>query len=240
MERDNLIKRVLILVIGAQIPPWDKMAYTSLYTWDSIEVEGCETVFYFGNPVKENTDKFIYFPIDESYNTMGLKMMAAFEWALKNKEFDVIARVNSSCYVDKKELVKYVDSLPNKDLCVGGIVAASKDNPEWLWGGLQYIISKDVIEKVVENKKNLNSSLMEDQALSYLISFCKVPYTSAKGVCSIDKTDDGWNLISYGGESISFKNFNEIKIGHHFYRCKQDYDRTKDEYVMQQLFNVLK
>ena len=235
------MKKVLILVIGCQLPPWDKMAYTSLYTWDSIHSEGCETIYYFGNPMRANTDKFIYFPINESYNSMGTKMIMAFEWALENKEFDYIARINSSCYVDKKELINYVISLPTENVFVGGIVAESKDNPSWCWGGLQYIISKDVIEKVVENKNHLNSSLMEDQALSYLVSFCKVPYTSSVGACSIDKTSDGWNLISYGGESITFKDFIEIKrLNNHFYRCKNDADRNVDEYVMQQLFNILK
>ena len=82
------MKKVLILAIGCSVPPWKVMRKTSAETWDSINVTGVETVFYYGNPVMPNTSTEIYFPVTESYYTMGEKMLLAFDWALKNKEFD--------------------------------------------------------------------------------------------------------------------------------------------------------
>lgn len=233
---DSNMKKVLIMVIGCSLSPWDVMAITSVNTWDSIDVPNVETIFYFGNPVKENTDKFIYFPIDESYSTMSKKTLLAFEWALKNKDFDYIARINSSTYVDKKLLIKYIQTLADKDVFAGIEV---ESNPNWMigWG---YIISKDVIEKIVNHQELLRHDIMDDVALSYLINDLNIPYTKGK-YCSIDKRDNGWVCISYGSESFEFTDWKDCrKSGHHFYRCKQDLEREKDKFIMEQLFKILK
>lgn len=227
------------MAIGCNLPPWDKMFYTSRKTWDSFEIENVETVFYFGKqllPYKD-TEKAIYFPINESYNSMGGKMLLAFDWALKNKEFDYIARINSSCYVDKKQLIKYVQGLEKENVFAGVEVDAI---PKWMWGGAQYIISKDIVEKIVDNSKKWDYSLMEDVGLSYLVNGLNIPYT--KGVaCSINKRDNDWLCLGYGSESIEFTDFNDLKrLGNHFYRVKCDADRSVDELVMNELYKILK
>ncbi len=230
------MKRVLILAIGCSLPPWNKMFETSFDTWDSVEVDGVETIFYFGNPVRENNNKTIYFSVEESYFTMGEKMLQAFQWALDNKEFDYIARVNSSCYVDKKQLIKHIQTLPKENLFSGLIVQG--ENP-WLWGGGQFILSKDVVEKLVENKSLYNHTVMEDVGISELATKIGIPFTQGKAA-SIDKTDSGWRLMGYEGPSFEFTNFADCnKSEQFFYRCKHDPDRTVDKYIMQELFKTL-
>lgn len=234
------MKKVLILAIGCDLDPWKEMFNTAQQTWDSIEVEGVETIFYFGHPVKENTDKCIYFPVEETYAKMGHKLLMALDWVLQNKEFDYIARVNSSCYVDKKELIKHVQTLPEKDLFAGLVVEASESNPLWVWGGGQFLLSKDVVQKIVDNREKWNHEVMEDIGLSFLVSDIGIPYTNGKA-CSIDKSGEHWTLIGYRTASINFTNFECLKDnGHFFYRCKQDHDRSQDKIIMEQLFNVLK
>lgn len=233
------MKKVLILVIGCQLKPWDVMIQTSLDTWDSIEVDGVDTIFYCGKPVKPNTDKIIYFPIKETYMNMGHKMLKAFEWVLNNKDFDYIARINSSCYVDKKLLIDYVQSLPEKE-CFNCIEVDSHGlNEKWAWGGGQYIISKDVIQKIVDNKGLWNHRFMEDVSLSLLINKLNIPYNAGK--CgAIDKMSEGWRCISYGGDSITFTDFADLKsLKHHFIRVKQDFNRDMDKFIMNELLKVL-
>ncbi len=232
------MKKVLILVVSADIPPYDKMIQTSLQTWDSINIEHCETVFYCGASNKTNTDKIIYLPVKESLHSMGYKMLIAFDWALKNKEFDYIARVNSSCYVNKKELIKHIQTLPDKNIFAGLKVNHSY-NQEWLWGGGQFIFSKDVIKELLINKSHWDHDLMEDVAVSFLANKIGIPFTDGKA-CSIDKNNEGWQLTSYGSESFRFTDFKECaKSNHFFYRVKQDYDRNQDAYIMNQLFENL-
>lgn len=234
------MKKVLILAIGCQLDPWNKMIQTSLNTWDSISVEGVETIFYCGHPLKQNTDKIIYFDVKENYHTMGEKMLQAFDWALKNKDFDYIARVNGSCFVDKKQLVKFIQALPEFN-CFSALEVTDKDaSMNWAWGGGQFIISKDVIEKIVNNKPYWNHGVMEDVALGRFIHKMNIPYLPGKA-CSINKTGKGWILIGYGGDSIEFTNFEDVKnLENHFYRVKIDNDRDVDAFLMNELFSVLK
>jgi hypothetical protein len=230
------IKKVLILAIGCQLKPWDSMIQTSLDTWDSLEVKGVDTIFYCGNPVKENTDKIVYFPIDESYYTMGKKLLLAFEWCLQNKSFDYIARVNSSCYVDKSRLLEHVQTLEEKNIFNGIEV---EDSPKWLWGGGQYILSKDVVEKIVNNKRHWNHDVMEDQGLSRIVAKLGIPFGKGKS-CTIDKINDYWRCLCYGSESFEFSDFKDLsKANQFFFRVKQDYDRNVDTYLMKEIFKNL-
>lgn len=235
------MNKVLILVVSCQSPPYGEMIDTSLNTWDSINVEGVETVFYCGQPVNKDTNKIIYFDIQESYANMGRKLLAAFQWALINKEFDYIARVNSSCYVNKKELLKYVQILPSTMVFSGLRVIATHGHKEWVWGGGQFLISKDVIKMIVEKKSEWDHTSMEDISISTLVSKICIPYMSGLA-CSIDKLENGWRCLCYGTESFLFTDFSDIKKseGQFFYRVKQDYDRQQDKYVMNELFKYLK
>ena len=230
------MKKCLILVISCQLPMWRKMPETSKQTWDSSEVEGCEVVYYYGAPVKENTAKEIYFDIEESYFSMSKKTIKAFDFALDNKDFDYIVRINSSTYVDKNKLMEYISTLPDKNVFAGVEVQAT---PKWCVGW-SYVISKDVIEKIVAHKSLLRNDITDDLSLSYLINEIQVPYTKLP-FASIDKREIGWACVCYNGvDSFEFTDFKDVKKANSpFYRVKQDYDRTQDKYLMEQLFKNL-
>lgn len=233
------MSKILILVLSADFPPYDKMVQTSLETWDSIDHEGCETVYYFGKSNKQNTDKFIYFPIQESLHSMGYKTISAFEWAINNKQFDYLARVHSSTYVDKKQLIKYCEQLPKENI-FAGVTTRSQNGFDYQWGGAHYVISRNVVEKIVENKHLWKHNFMEDESMSLLVKELGFHFYAGKSG-SIDKMLDGWRIISYGdGESMSFIDFTELKkLNHHYYRVKQDLKRDIDELVMRKLFKAL-
>lgn len=231
--------KILILVLSADFPPYDKMIQTAKETWDSVEVEGLETVYYCGKSVKQNYDNVIYLPVKEGYMTMGEKCIQAFEWALNNKEFDYIARVHSSCYVNKKQLKKYVEGLSDTNL-FSGIEATSQNGFQYLWGGGHYIISRDVIKSLIDNKSKWNHKLMEDEAMSVLCTQLNIPFTWGRS-CSINKRDNDWLLLSYGGESKEFTEWEQLKdCTEHFYRVKQDMRRDVDGFIMNELFKTLK
>lgn len=235
------MKKVLIMVVSSQNEPYEQMWVTSRNTWDKDEVEGVETVFYFSEPVNKNTAKEIYFPLRECYHTMGEKTLMAFEWGLANREFDFIARINASTYVNKKELLKYIQTLPENNVFAGMVVDSNNGTPIWCWGP-QWVISKDVVQSLVDNKNDLDKSLMEDVGISYLANKIGVQYTNGKAA-SIDKTDTGWRCIMYGGgDSFVFNEFEDIKKanGQFFYRVKQDGARWADKLLMENLYNILK
>jgi hypothetical protein len=236
------MKRVLILVLSSDFDPYSKMIETSMNTWDSIQVSGTETIFYCSqkdNPIKHSTDKVLYFNVGNSLFDMGYKNLAMFEWALQNKEFDYVARVNASCYVNKKSLIEYIQDLPNENV-FAGTEALSVHGYNYMWGGTQYLLSKDVIQKIVDNGSKWDHKYMEDESLSLLLREIGVPF-SVGYAGAIDDMNGYWRCISYGkGESISFTDFNDLKkLNHHFYRVKIDGRRELDEYLMRELFKVL-
>lgn len=232
-------KRVLILAIGCSLHPWGKMFQTSRETWDAKDVDGVQTVFYFGNPVQPDTLNAIYFPIREDYYTMGHKLLRAFEWALKNREFDYIARVNSSCFVDKKELIKHVQTLPDENVFAGSIVAASETNPAWIWGGGQFVISRDVVQKIVDNQHTWDHAIMEDVAISRCVAGLGIPFTNGPS-CTIDQQLKGWRYICYNHPGGAFLCRDlQLVPDNFFYRVKQDLNRDRDEFIMRGLHKLI-
>lgn len=231
------MKKVLILVLSAEAPPYGKMITTALNTWDSVNVEGCETRYYCGDSIKRNKHPIIYLPVKESLTSMGEKTLQALEYALKHCEFDYIARVHSSCYVDKKRLIEYVQTLPETNVFAGAEVT---DSPRWMWGGGHFVLSKDVVKKICDNREKWNHSVMEDKAMSYLVDSLGIPFTQGKS-CSINKTEKGWLLLACGsGVNIELNEWSDVKKEtNHFYRVKQDGNRAMDEFIMNELFKVL-
>jgi hypothetical protein len=243
--------KILILVLSADFPPYNKMIETAMNTWDSLSVSTTlngetvnapiETIYYCGKSSKISNDKIIYLPVREGLFNMGHKTLAAFEWALQNKEFDYVARVHSSIYVDKLNLYKKFEDWWMNGIRYNVFSGLKVDaNPQWAWGGCGYLASRDVIEKVVQNKDKWDHSKMEDMSLSYVVNDLHIPYMQGMG-CSIDKKPDGWLCLCYGTESYKFKNFSEIRWnnGQFLYRVKQDGEREKDLMIMNELFKSM-
>ena len=234
------MKKVLILVISADVHPYEEMINTSLKTWDSIEVPNCETIFYCGQSNKKDTDKVIYLPIKDGLFQMGYKTILALEWALRNKEFDYIARVNSSCYVRKDLLVDHCQALPTENL-MQGLVTESCYGIDYCWGGGQYIISRDLVKQVVTHKSLWNHKIIEDVSISDLITRIGVPLNGDGNAYSINKTDNGWSAFVYGvGENMEFTDFSDLKQleSQYFIRVKQDGNRPMDKIVMENLYGA--
>lgn len=236
------MKTVLILVLSCDAAPYGKMIDTALNTWDSVNVEGVETKYYCGETGrKQNRPNVIYLPVKESLLNMGEKTLQALQYALNNFKFDYIARVHSSCYVDKKRLIEYVQGLPDVNVFAGAEVT---DTPRWMWGGGHFVISKDVVQQIIANKSKWNHHVMEDKGMSYLVDSLGIPFTQGKS-CSINKTPIGigfdWLLLACGeGTNIEINEWSDVKKEtNHFYRVKQDGNRDLDEVIMKELFECL-
>lgn len=236
------MKRVLILVIGCSLEPWDVMPATAAETWDKEPVDGLDVITYFGQPVKPNTEKAIYFDIEEGFERMGHKLLNALRWCLENKDFDILVRINSSTYINKQELNKYVQGLPATGLFEGLEVKGTEQYGfSWCWGGLPFLISKDVVHNLVVNSDYYDHQLIEDVAISKLANRLGVKFKSGTG-CSIDKVGNEWRMLQYGhGQSFTFSAWEDVKKaeGQFAFRVKQDDDRTKDKFIMQRLYENL-
>jgi hypothetical protein len=233
--------KVLISVLGVRDAPYGEMTETSKATWDSVDVPGVETIYYVGEPDTPLQDKVMGTPVQEGYETIGYKNLIAWKWMLENRECDFLARVNASCYVHKARLLEHCKQNPATRFLTGGIVTRP-GKPEWLWGGYQFVMSRDVVQALVDNPQVWNHRKMEDVALSFAATALGIPFVPCRDVCSIDRTDTGWQLIATNGNSFEFTGWDELSRvdDQVFFRVKQDDDRLRDAVVMRNLLTHLK
>jgi hypothetical protein len=145
--------KVLILVLSALRDPWGHMLRVQQETWDSVEHPQCRTLYYVGRcePLPAGVDmaKVFHTPnFGEELEEIVHRTREAFEISLKS-EWDYLARVHSSGYVHKQNLVDFVESgiVPSENLFCGLLTTGEKP---FLWGGGSYILSRDVVQKFVE------------------------------------------------------------------------------------------
>lgn len=225
------MKTCLIFVLSVNAPPYAQMMRNSMDTWDSEACAGTETVYYHGNPMVQESLRVVSFPVDEDYKTISRKNLLAFEWALR-KPWDYMARVNASCYVHKQRLVEHVQTLPGTGLIRG---VCTEPTPfcgvsrGWMWGGAQFILSRDVVEAIVANPDKMRHDVMEDVALGEIAQDLGYKLDGDGRCCSLNRTPEGgWMIVGYGGgPSFVMKEPGDIPE-HFFFRVKNDADRGVD------------
>jgi len=206
-------------------------------TWDSIDVPGVSTTFHLGSPAQPLQDRVIAFDVYDSLATLGHRNLASFRYLLEHDAtWDYLARTNSSCYVSKRRLLAFCQDLPTTGAVVGGVVGGTE--PPWMWGGLQYIFSRDVVQAIVNNAASWNHRDMEDVAMSRLVLSLGYDVHERLGCGVIDVVDGRWRFMSHSTlPSFMFDDVSDIKAQTdvHFIRVKQDRQRHLDKWLMQEL-----
>lgn len=233
--------KALILVMSARRSPWGALMDASRETWDSVNHPQAQTLYYCGKATGERLDRVFYSNLSEHLHDLSARTIEALAHSLTIADWDFLARPNSSCYVHKVNLVGHLETLPTKGVMQGLVTTGF--TPNFMWGGGQYIFSRDVVEKMVSNRHKWNDRLQEDEALSRLAVVSGIEMNGSGRLASIDKTGDGsFRCLLYGGgESFEFTDFADIRKadGHFFFRVKQDHDRTQDVRIMRELFQHL-
>lgn len=234
--------KVLILVLSAMREPWGALMRVSKETWDAEDNPHTQTLYYCGkNGEQSNETTFYSTRYDEGLESVSPRTIEAFEEALKRTDWDFIARPNSSCYVHKKNLVSFCESIPCHDVLYGVLTEGGRGK-QLLWGGCHYIISRDVIEKIVNNKEKWRHDLMDDMSLTRIAEELEIPMESKVWATSVNMQVAGapYILMVYNhGENFYFHAFDDAFArgadGHYFYRVKQDERRHLDLDIMRSL-----
>lgn len=243
------MKTVLILVLSTDMRDvqgtgpeyhYKALADTQMATWDSVEVEGVETIFYFANANGRTGSNVLCCATADGFFDMGRKTLAAFEYALANRKFDYIFRANASLYVHKPGLLRYIQTQPETNLALG--VGAPHNGNIFLWGP-GYLLSRDVVQKVVDAKAGWDHLLMDDVALSMLLDTLGIPLDNRGSLCSVALGKNGYDLTYYGNGyagGAHFASLSEVReLQDQFaFRTKCDSDRTIDVKLMHELFAV--
>lgn len=241
------MKKVLILVLSTEKEWYGRLAETSQATWDSVEVEGVETIFYFAKSNQPSTDKILFTDSDDDFWSMGKKTLAAFAYALANRKFDYIFRANASLYVDKAGLLEYVQDKPGHGLALGILGPGSHNEKQflYLWGP-GYLLSRDIVQLVVDNREQWDHSVTDDNAISLLLHQLNVPLDNRGSMASIALRNGGYEFVFYGeghGGGVTMKSLAELReqLPDQFaFRVKDDTNRENDVRLMKKLHEVFK
>lgn len=136
-------------------------------TWDSLNVDGVNTYYLFGNHDKNEIidDKILTDVIDYNTKACGYKTIKSFELT-KHLDYDYIFRTNSSSYIDKQLLVDYVIDKPLDNYYSGVIGTYQNLN---FASGSGYFLSKNLVNLVIENYNLWNHLLIDDVAIADLL-----------------------------------------------------------------------
>lgn len=241
------MKKVLALVLSTEKVWYSRLAETSLETWDSQDVDGVETVFYFGhNPNRQSTDKLLFTEVLDDFHNMGRKTLTAFEYALTHRTFDYVFRANASLYIHKPGLLRYVQNWPSENLALGVVANCGEFEDErfpFLWGP-GYMLSHDVVQKVVDNQAYWDHRLMDDNAISRLLTSLEVPLDNRGSLASIATKTGGYDFVYYengAGGGTTLQSLSELPraLPNQFaFRVKDDANRDNDVRLMKELYSA--
>jgi hypothetical protein len=228
--------KILILVLSCLRHPYDKLMLAQQRTWDSVDVPGVETIYYYGGGSGYKTINHY----SREYGAQahdGIRM-AHWKYALTlsevmSLEWDFIFRTNSSSYVNKRELLKIAKELPPTRCYCG------QDGCHETWltpthncgvngecrtfvSGCGHFISRDVANILIND-------------IQYDIGY--TPDDVHIGDVLIKKhglqVTPGWSRIDYYGGM-----HDRDAVTYH-YRCKKEDNRQGDIDAFNWLFNRL-
>lgn len=214
---------ILILVLSLE----DQNFYTKLYkkqkeTWDSEDIEGIKTMYYFGNSQSNFIDKEnIYTDVKEQLAFCGYKTLTAFN-LIKDLEFDYVFRTNASSYIDKKLLLEFIKDKPKENF-YSGVIGNYHGIP--FASGSGYFLSKDLLKYILENKNEWNHQVIDDVSVGIMMLQKNIKIYPGK---RFDLTDE------------SYSNLFNIDPNHYHYRCKMQNNRLMDLENMQKIHIIKK
>lgn len=152
--------KILILVLSYNNGPFAQLMKTQRRTWDSVEVDGVDTVFYYGGGKGWVNEKEFSGMGNDSYYYMHDKLLDC----LKNidlSKYTFIFRTNSSSYINKNKLIEFSKTFPKEKLYCGWTVVDSEDHGGLAVSGAGIWLSIDTAE-ILRNEIDKDFEMEED------------------------------------------------------------------------------
>lgn len=107
-----------------------------------------------------------------------VKTISSFEYINKNFEYEKIIRTNISSFFIYDNLIQHIDNLPKENLYCGiineyGDVKSKYYNINYVSGAC-FILSKNFIGYIIENKNKIDLSVIDDVSIGVLLSNYKI------------------------------------------------------------------
>lgn len=201
--------RVLALVLSCRRPPYDALREAQLRTWDSVQVDGVRTTYYFSDNVPGMTGR----------------LGEALRDALR-EEPDYVFRTNSSSYVDKVLLHRWASRMPH-DGCYAGI------DGDGFASGSGFLLSRDLAEFLAERLPESSEGVVEDVVVGRILAEAGHPVTP--GASRLDYWHERF-LAGFRGQELDV---GAIRRAYHVRcKAEGGADRTKDVVAMEDVHRI--
>jgi hypothetical protein len=121
---------------------------------------------YLTNNQTDQKARIINTAVPSKQALVGMKVLLGLRHVIENYEFDYLFRTNSSSYVSIESLEKFASKLPSKKVFYGPEATLGKIK---FRSGSGYLLSKDVVQGVLDNHTSWEHCVPEDVAISRVI-----------------------------------------------------------------------
>lgn len=235
-----MTKKVLILVMSSpSIEVYNEMMKKQKETWDSIQVENVNTLFFYGDDTVSEThiseNNLILKTQDTTLNNL-YKLKMAYDFVY-NMEWDYIFRTNASSYVDKRRLLNRAQDLPLNRLYCGKKVRLPAG--EIISSGAGTFYSRDCIDV-------LRNTINEDHKMKYELDDVEEA-AILRNKANIGVTDGGLRSdYTHGNFDDFIQNIVFTDSSPYHYRCRSMCkqgtvceERKKEPIAFDKLFKYL-
>jgi len=202
--------KILILVLASNTYPSLRNEKAIKKTWAKQNHKNIDIVFYkSGNKNKFKNNNLTVLS-GKKTSDIGHKTLRAFEWAIKNADYEYIFRTNTSSYINILELQKYIKNLDKSQKFIynGVIMSLPKNNIRNkvdFVSGAGILFNRNSIELLLSKESDFNLQDWDDVAIGRLFQDNNI------------KPSSGYRFDIEGN---IFKQ--KIENRHYHYRCRID------------------
>ena len=162
--------KIIILVLSYKDDGgiYDRFQKSQSETWAGVPYSDTETFFFYGDSDENKIvgDK-IYVTVNSGLWSCGLKTIESLKLINNNFDYDFLFRTNSSSYVDKQVLSDFLDGKPKRNYYAGH---SSYDQGVHYVSGSGIILSKDLVDIIIENQNEIDGNLMDDASFAKILN----------------------------------------------------------------------
>ena len=223
--------KIMVLVVSSDTYPSKRNKKIIQKTW----VQNCPNninVFFYKSGLETfiNKNNEIILKVGKSTRDISKKNLLAFEYVLKNFEFEYLFRTTTTSYVNLKKLNDLVvDKFTDfKELYCGKIMKTYdlEKNKQTFVSGAGILFSKSTIQNIVNNKEKIDLELWDDVGIGKLLNELEI------------------NPVEGSRYDIKGNIFNlNVDLNQYHYRCRIDnhygYPRFLEYYVIKYLDKMI-
>jgi hypothetical protein len=185
--------KCVVLIIASESTAFDSFKQIWIDHWaKSFKYVGQLRCFYlYNDPSLSNMNRKgddLYFPYEETYPSPGLlsKTMDSLKFlADQNISYDFILRTNLSSLFNWKAFAQFIDNNISKSKLVAGVPYNTSK-----MSGMCMILSRDLVQIIIEKKTQLDFNLPDDEAINRVLNEIQnVTYVelASRGIDSLDQ-----------------------------------------------------